>query len=357
MRFSTPSKYELEISADCNAACPLCARTHQGLPLRGNGNITLLDMKRIFHSPHLIQGNKFNLVGVLGDPILNPECLEICEFLSSNGASQILINTNAGYQSAEWWKQLAKIPNMDVEFSIDGHKETNHLYRVNTKWEVIERNLEAYVNAGGLARWMFIPFAHNDVEFDAAVAHADKLGIEFQYRTSGRNVILSDTKHTIKTKKVNQSKTLNIAESAIYKHNAQRNVKSAELARKSKNIEKLKQLQSTVMCKHFAERRVYIGADLTLWPCCWVYDVYAWQKVNPNFQADQHPGLKNLPRGFNDLNEHTIEEILSTEFFMNLESRWDPESNDFVYRCLKTCGNNAEYTNNHITKKIDKSSK
>jgi MoaA/NifB/PqqE/SkfB family radical SAM enzyme len=350
MKFGLPNKYEIEISADCNAACPLCARTHQGLPLRGNGNITLADIKRIFNSREFIEGNKFNLVGVLGDPILNPECLEICEYLSINGAAQILFNTNAGYQTAEWWERLAKIPKMDVEFSIDGHRETNHIYRVNTKWEIVERNLEAYVNAGGLARWMFIPFEHNECELDIAVEHANRLGIEFQYRTSGRNVILPKTSHTVKNKNTKTSTQLNIKESTVYKHHAQTDIKNTERAVRYKNIEELKKIRETVSCKHFNERRVYIGADLTLWPCCWVYDVYAWQKVNPNFQEMQHPGLKNLPTGFNDLRQHTIEEILDNEFFTKLEQRWDPESDKFIYRCLKTCGNNAAYVNNHTTK-------
>ena len=75
-------KYELEITANCNAECPLCARTEMGLPLRGNKEITLENIKHIFPTRESCDGKEFKLCGVLGDPIINSECLEICEYLS-----------------------------------------------------------------------------------------------------------------------------------------------------------------------------------------------------------------------------------------------------------------------------------
>ncbi len=143
--------YELEISSDCNAECPLCQRTHMKMPLRGNNNISLADLKNIFYKDEYINGKEFKLCGVLGDPILNPECIEICDFLSSKGARKIALSTNGGMNTPEWWTRLAKIKNVQVDFCVDGFENTNHIYRVNVKWPILMRNMKAYSEAKGKA--------------------------------------------------------------------------------------------------------------------------------------------------------------------------------------------------------------
>ena len=46
------------------------------------------------------------------------------------------MNTNAGAKSAEWWTELAGVIGRKgaVIFSVDGLKDTNHLYRINSNW-------------------------------------------------------------------------------------------------------------------------------------------------------------------------------------------------------------------------------
>ena len=45
-----------------------------------------------------------------------------------------------------------------LDFSVDGLEETNHLYRQGVKWEHVERNMKAFINAGGRARWDYLIF-------------------------------------------------------------------------------------------------------------------------------------------------------------------------------------------------------
>ena len=54
------NKFELEITSNCNAQCPLCARTEMGMPLRGNTEISLDTIKKIFPNEDLIKGKEFN---------------------------------------------------------------------------------------------------------------------------------------------------------------------------------------------------------------------------------------------------------------------------------------------------------
>ena len=59
MLASDIKKYELEITANCNAQCPLCARTEMNMPLKGNAEISLQDIMRIFKTEQSIEGKEF----------------------------------------------------------------------------------------------------------------------------------------------------------------------------------------------------------------------------------------------------------------------------------------------------------
>ena len=73
------------------------------------------------------------------------------------------MNTNAGARDEAWWTELAQIYGRmgAVIFSVDGLRDTNHIYRQNVVWDNVERNMRAFINAGGRARWDFLIFEHN----------------------------------------------------------------------------------------------------------------------------------------------------------------------------------------------------
>lgn len=328
--------YELEISSDCNAECPLCRRTNLKMPLRGNNNILLADIKKIFTTENLIKGKEFKLCGVLGDPILNPECIEICQFLSDSGARKIALSTNGGYNTPEWWKKLGSIPNVQVDFSVDGFEETNHIYRVNVKWSTLVRNMQAYSETGARATWVFIPFAHNEHDYDNAKKLATQLGFRFIRRTSGRNE-LNNVKH--KSKKMD--KEVEITGSQKFQHSNINQVK--EIIKNKDNKNYIDQIASTVKCKHLNSPELYIGADMTLWPCCFLYDEHSRKNQKRSQVIPDY-----IDSDFNSLKKYTISEILNNEFFKTLEQRWFASHPDHLFRCVKSCGKNATYMNKKI---------
>jgi len=65
MDISKLKKVELEITSDCNAACPGCART-QNLDILRINSFTEQDVRRMFPNPDHIRNTKFKLCGVLG---------------------------------------------------------------------------------------------------------------------------------------------------------------------------------------------------------------------------------------------------------------------------------------------------
>jgi len=79
------------------------------------------------------------------------------------------ISSNGSGRRPIWWKTLASsLHDKDVfEFSIDGLEDTNHIYRVNSKWKTIVDGATALINeldAQGKqtqVSWRFIIFEHN----------------------------------------------------------------------------------------------------------------------------------------------------------------------------------------------------
>src|SRR5262249_44436596 len=105
------------------------------------------------------------------------------------------LHTNGSARSVEWWSELARIlPHGKgyVRFGIDGLETTNHLYRRNTKWDTVMRNVKAFIAAGGNAEWDFLVFRHNEHQVDEARALARELGFTlFNCKASGRFFSLS----------------------------------------------------------------------------------------------------------------------------------------------------------------------
>lgn len=181
----------LELSSYCNARCPLCPRTDYGITHDNfvERNLTLSDCQKIFPADFLTRLRWVLLEGNFGDPMMNPELIEIVEwFLSVNPRLPISITTNGGTRNQEFWKKLATLP-VKVQFSIDGLEDTNHLYRQDVSWQHLMDNAGTFIAAGGYATWKFIKFDHNRHQIDAADSLAKQMGFkDFNLQDHGRNL-------------------------------------------------------------------------------------------------------------------------------------------------------------------------
>ncbi len=340
-------KYELEITANCNAECPLCARTEMGMKLRGNNELTFENIKQIFPTRESCDNKEFKLCGVLGDPILNNECFEIAEYISNFGG-RINLSTNGGYQNAEWWAKLAKLENLYVDFSVDGFKDTNHIYRVNVNWPTLERNMRAYMGAGGKANWVFIPFDHNEDDYEDAKSLANELGMRFIRRTSGRNEFNKNKKHKPrkplvvkdeKQKSVTVVEEVKLNNSKKLPHNDLQKLKEIYTSKDPKVVD---DIVHTLSCQHYEEPECFVAADMTLWPCCFLYgdSIHMYEQITQTNDRD-----------FNDLNKHSISDILQTEFYKSLKSRWYASHPKHLRKCIRACGLKGIYKNKKVEDK------
>ena len=171
----------------------MCDRNMNGgddNPHMTDAELSLEDCKKIFSVPFIKQLKTMYMCGNLGDPIVAKDTLEVFEYFREHNPNMWLsMNTNAGAQKEEWWERLAEIFGRmgTVIFSIDGLADTNHLYRQNVNWGIVERSMRAFINAGGRARWDFLIFEHNQHQVEQAEAFANEIGFEkFTKKKSGR---------------------------------------------------------------------------------------------------------------------------------------------------------------------------
>jgi radical SAM protein with 4Fe4S-binding SPASM domain len=228
MAFYTTDLIEIQIenSSICNAACPQCIREFKE-PTKDWINETYLDISFFENIPdEVYQKLKiFYFTGNIGDPCTAPNFLEVCKFVRAKNPNMFIkISTNGGMKSPDFWTQLGTIlgSKSEVIFAIDGLEDTNHIYRVNVKWDKVMANAQAFITAGGQAFWQFIAFKHNEHQIPeikklAKEIGVDELGIKtaqiYDYQTSNEfipeNEDLSrysktETGYQIKNKLLNQ---------------------------------------------------------------------------------------------------------------------------------------------------------
>ena len=321
-------KIELELSTYCNAKCPLCART-QFIDNVDLEHISLKDIIRLFPTLESCEHKQFKFCGVLGDPLMNPEILEITKYIVKNNG-YCNISTNSGIQTEQFWFELGRISaetkNVYVHFAVDGFEETNHIYRVNIDFNIINRNMQAYFEGGKgdmLGGWTYIVFDHNEHEVELAKKRATELNLDFVIRTGMRNSL-----STCSTAKVSDKTEHTKAK------------KFKELQKKVETETVSKEIIDSVVCKYVHEDEIFISGHLKLFPCCFLWDSYFKNKEN----IRQKLAFDNL--NWNNLKINSIDEVLQHKYYKTvLQESWNPSHNKHLKRCLLTCANNKLYHN------------
>ena len=183
----------IELSSMCNARCPLCPRNFQGYPVNMGYTETNLDLetvKKILPSKTLRKINFILVNGNFGDFVMNPESIEILQYfvLHTNRLCRIEVHTNGSARDRQFWHSLGKL-GIVVHFSVDGLADTNHLYRQDTNFDLIMKNAQAFIDAGGYAIWSMTMFEHNRHQLPEIQMLAKKMGFA-EVRPFGSCVLL-----------------------------------------------------------------------------------------------------------------------------------------------------------------------
>jgi MoaA/NifB/PqqE/SkfB family radical SAM enzyme len=292
-----------------------------------NAELSLADCQRIFTVDFIKQLKTMYMCGNLGDPIIAKDTLEVFRYFRQHNPNMWLsMNTNAGAKDESWWRELAQVLGRmgTVIFSVDGLSDTNHLYRQNVVWDNVERNMRAFIAAGGRARWDFIVFGHNEHQVDEARALAESWGVErFQLKKSGRFFTAS-----------NKGKD---------KHQAQnRKGKETQLITKPKQIDnqnlallKQREIEKTygsmrdyydkcsIKCKVAEEKNIFITAEGLLMPCCWTAGrMYKWWHKDPRVEQiwdyiDASGGKQGI-----DVINNDLQQVMQGNLLTSIEASW-----------------------------------
>jgi len=338
----------LEVTQRCQAACPMCDRNENGGADNRhitNAELSLEDCKRIFDPEFIAQLETMYMCGNLGDPIVARDTLEIFKYFREHNKDMWLsMNTNAGAKDETWWADLARVINRNgaVIFSVDGLRDTNHLYRQNVVWDNVERNMRAFIDAGGRARWDYIIFGHNEHQVDEAEALAIEWGVEkFQKKKSGRFFTANNAgkdAHQAQNRKGEQTQL-------IEKPKAIDNQNLALL--KQKEIEKSYGSMSdyynkcNIKCKVAAEKNIFITAEGLLMPCCWTAGrMYKWWHADPRVEQiwdfiDRAGGKQGI-----DVINNSLQDVMRNGLLQDIQSSWSKDSieNGKLGVCAMKCG-------------------
>jgi MoaA/NifB/PqqE/SkfB family radical SAM enzyme len=323
-----------ELTNYCNAACPMCARyLIDGVLNKERVNsqhTTLAFLKDRIGDKLVSRLKQFTSCGNLGDGSVNPECLEIYQWLRAvNPNINLHLHSNGGARTTEFWREMAKI-NVSVTFAMDGLEDTNHLYRRNVQWSKLMNNVKSFIGAGGSASWAMLIFKHNEHQIDDCRSLSQELGFEnFGIQQSSRWADFDYIGNWREMEKIpvdgyflEKSSQMSAPEIGSGGNSSKINITKDDFATKKINCK-----SHDIKNNHI---EIYLAANGDVSPCCWLGDL------------NQHES-KNIIKDYNKVNLHhsTLQEILNGAYFRELEKGIRGVEHSYrLHTCYFTCGIN-----------------
>lgn len=330
----------VELTTRCNARCPMCMRNYRGYDYNSgypDVELTLEQFRHILtpaflrqltgshlntHSP--LMGVNFN--GNLGDFALAKDGADIVEYVVSNGTT-VNINTNGSLRSPSWWARMA-LPGVQIGFALDGLSDTHSLYRQDTDWNRVIENAKAYIAAGGRAIWRFVPFDHNRHQEEECKKLAEDLGFwRFENIYDGRDTgpvytRTGEYSHALGQPSANPPPLKDMLESHIHWYASSK----YSIPQDQENI--------VYSCRHLKNQEIYIAADGTVYPCCFL-GFYPKQMHHAGNEQTRELVKENSALDY-DL-AHCL------NWFNSVEETWQRNSiaDGRLYTCVTTCGQSS----------------
>ena len=348
-RYENIKEVHLEITQRCQAACPMCDRNCNGGPDNPhitNAELTLEDCKRIFKPEFIKQLKTMYMCGNLGDPIVARDTLEVFKYFREHNPNMWLsMNTNAGAKDEAWWRELAKVFGRmgAVIFSVDGLRDTNHIYRQNVVWDNVERSAKAFIDAGGRARWDFIVFEHNEHQVERAEELSKQYGFErFIAKKTGRFYSTAQLTGKETHQAINRKgeETAELAKPKKQEYINLALLKEEEITKTYGSMEQYYN-KCSIDCKVAKQGSIFITAEGLLMPCCWTAGrMYKWW--HPDYRVEQiwdHIDNAGGKEGIDVIN-NDLETVMNGTLLKGIQDSWniDGIKNGKLGVCAMKCG-------------------
>lgn len=325
---------QLDFTSKCNLLCPACARVERGAV---NPRLPLSELEwspgvdRFFSPEFCAQLDYVLFSGNYGDAAAASGLPQFVERLLARGLKCISISSNGSLRTPEWWSDLGgQLKGRgQIIFSIDGVGDVNARYRVGSNWEKILANIRATAQTGVLLRWDFIVFRHNEHQIEEARELARRLGFnQINFRSPSR---------------LSLQPSMGFEPPFNPQYAPQNAQQLSQIQAKYGSFEQYVK-QTRIHCKTQIDHpSVFLDFRGEIWPCTWL-------GAPPYLPAEsqQSIDLEKLRRyyehGFNSIEKHSLAEILAHPFFArDLEQSWR-NSDQRLFTCGRTCGENFDYT-------------
>ncbi len=383
-RYEEIRKVHMEITSNCNAACPQCSRNFFGKSLGDNlplAELTLEDIRHIFPPDFVGRLKLMFMSGTYGDAMVARDTLEVFEyFRECNPDMRLGMHTNGSGRKSEWWRRLAQVVDY-CAFGIDGLADTNHLYRRGTYWDKIMESVNSYISAGGCAQWHYIVFRHNEHQVDEAREMARQLGFnEFTAKRTGR-FLRHWTENPFSPVLNNDGQLeylLEMPSDPRYRNETFVELYSDRAAARAHREE------TPIDCKVAGSHSLFINGEGMVFPCCWTATLYPRQApmdmAELEHLASQLPGgditrakqlrrlqpkglneiwrlIDQLPNGKDSINAKRVplKEIIDGPFFQEMIPKgWEkkPFDEGRLRICAKTCGLKRVKASQNVTMQL-----
>lgn len=320
---SSIKKITFELTSHCNLHCPQCSRfDSQGFQNKylKLEHLNFRQIEKKLCVDHLSQLQDIVFEGDHGDALMHPDIEYILDFFSNYNK---MLVTNGSLRNTTWWKNIAKIKNLVVTFSIDGiDQETNSVYRINSNFQKIINNATAFIEAGGTAVWKYIAFKHNEQHLEQARSLSQQLKFsKFEFQKSTRNFY--DTKLW-----------------PIYVDGIQRGLlePAADLAARKNTpsiaISNLTENFTAPLCKWGSTGRIYIDHRASIIPCCMTSGLTWRNDLNGKLWQRLIGDTASI-----NLYHNNLIDILQSEFYNKTLQESFADKNRVHHVCLGNCAN------------------
>jgi len=264
---------QVEATTKCNAWCPGCGRNNGGFKLNSKLVIEDLDIDRyaflLKQFPNL---ETVDFCGTYGDAIASANIIELTT-LTKQHTKKIMVRTNGSLRTTAWWEDYANLlkdHDHEVWFCLDGLSGVHEIYRQATDFDTIIKNAQAFMSAGGVAVWQFIPWQHNEHQIMDCMRLSQQLGFKrFEFI---KGVRVGFTPRNYQTGDIFELKTWS---------------KNSIMSK----YEKPKSRVEKTNCQHLTQQSFYINASGKISNCCY---------FNKNQSADCVDQLPNIEQEIKD---------------------------------------------------------
>ena len=303
--------FNIEITNKCTLACPECERTGNAWVKKNLAELPVELVQKLFpvSERERLAGIKVNLCGTFGDCIYHSRFHDIVRHLKEVGFA-LNVETNGSYRRPEWWGRACDLLREEdqITFSVDGLQDTNHIYRINSRWEDIHSAMKVCAPRVRVL-WKFIVFRHNEHQLEEARRLAKELGVlEILFKKSARfravDPLAPRAEDFIGTVARNRQRL-------------------RALVQQDASLEDLDR-QVSIRPKCVFGRSLAISATGRFFPCtsCEGSEADSWFQHNP-----ERFSLKDRP----------LEQILNDPQWSELQKLWERAS-QAPKVCLRTCG-------------------